>query len=59
MFKSRRILPSTPNGSPSIKSAFNKTYCISLALASINASRGVQGLPGDPRTFGVTLRAYD
>jgi iron complex outermembrane recepter protein len=41
-----------------VKNAFNKSYYTTLALASINASWGVEGLPGDPRTYGITLRAY-
>ena len=41
-----------------VKNAFDKTYFTSVGLASVNASWGVTGVPGDPRTFGVTLRAY-
>jgi iron complex outermembrane receptor protein len=37
---------------------FNKLYFTSLGLATVNASWGVAGLPGDPRTVGLMLKAY-
>lgn len=41
-----------------VKNALNETYFTSSSLGSINAPWGVLAVPGDPRTVGVTLRAF-
>lgn len=37
------------------KNLFDKSYFTTLGTASVNASWGITGEPGDPRTFGATL----
>lgn len=40
-----------------VRNALDKRYFVTLGTASVNATWGITGEPGDPRTVGATLHA--